>query len=106
MIENYFTDIITVCTPTYDEWDQVSWTYTSYSGRVENRLRTINVDGEQRQAKYKIFLSKSAIVSNSSRIYLGTVIQNTAPDLPDQIYQIIEIYYPKGFTESHIEVWV
>ena len=94
MINDYYTDRATVCNPTTDEWDRVSWVYTEYDCRLEKYERTIQANGE-------------------SRIYLGTGLENAgsgsgtgseASPLPDEVFLVLQRNYFKDFDAHHLEV--
>jgi hypothetical protein len=119
MINDYFTDYVVVCTPTRDEWDQTTWTFTEYECRVDRYDKTLNINGESRQASWKLMMNFNAAVDADSRIYIGRITDLELPgssqtsyssgatySLPDQVYQVMRYFPAKGFDSSHLEVWL
>jgi len=110
VIEGYFTDTVTLCNPTHDQWDRTTWTYTETECRLQRYERTINSNGESILARWKLWLplSVSSSVTTKTRVYLGNGLVNASPgvsasSLPSQTYQVIESRYEKGFSNSHVE---
>lgn len=117
MIEDYFTDTVTLCNPTRDEWDRTTWGYTETECRLQKYERALNVNGESILAKWKLWLPYSLqnSVSVSTRVYLGSGLSNGSTgsggtgtggpsELPNQTYQCVEPRYEKDFDGSHLEV--
>lgn len=113
MINDYYTDRVTVCNPTTDQWDRVTWYYTEYDCRLEKYERTIQANGESKGASWKIFLDYTADVRPDSRIYLGTGLENAGSGsgtgsepspLPDEVFLVLQRNYFKDFDAHHLEV--
>lgn len=113
MINDYFTDRITICNPSTDEWDRVTWVYTEYDCRLERYERTIQFNGESTGASWKIFMNYDVDVRPDSRIYLGTGLNNSqsgsgsgseASPLPDETFLVLQRKYMKDFDAHHVEV--
>lgn len=105
MIEDYFTDTVTLCNPTRDEWDRTTWAYTETTCRLQRYERTINVNGESILARWKLWApyTLQSDVSIKTRVYLGSGLTEES-NLPDQTYQSIEVRYEKDFDGAHLEV--
>jgi len=120
MIEDYNTDRVTVCNPTTDEWDRITWFYTEYDCRLERYEKTIQKNGESIKASWRIFLPYDADVRGDSRIYLGVGLQNAgtgssgspsggtgnASPLPNEVFLVIDRNWEKDFDKNHLEIRV
>lgn len=109
MIEDYYTDRVTICNPIADEWDNVSWSYEIENCRLIKKEKTLRVNGEEKRASYKVALRYNANVRSNSRIYIGAVavLSGSGAELPtENLYLILEVYRVQDFEGSHLEVTI
>lgn len=105
VIEDYFTDQVTIYTRTVDRARVATDTDTTLNCRVERTDRIVkDQDGEDRAASYQVFLPSSASVSIGDRLLIATLNGTATGDT--RKYPVLAVFVAKGFEDGHIEVIV
>lgn len=102
MIDDYFTDVVTLCNPTRDQYGRTTWSYLEVNCRLQQYERIRLINGETKQARWKVWFISSLPITSATRIYFGSGLSAGDP-LPGQTFIVQETRYQKRFSESHIE---
>lgn len=104
----YFTDLINIITPAYDEWN--AETGTTIQSNVKVRIEDSNQlikdqDGKEVVAQSFLMVDSSADIKYESRIQL--VSRNgVVTGIVEKEFPIKKLSRAHGFGASHWEVWL
>ena len=103
MIEDYFTDQVTLYVRSVNRARQATDTATTLAARVDRTDRIVKgQNGEDSAASYLVFLSSSSTVKIGDRLLVQTLNGAASGDSTKRI--VLSVNKANGFESSHIEV--